>query len=186
MQPIQTAVWCSDEDLQDLDLKQRRIEASLPWKQTQGSEQKGQSPHVYTEQMTTELTYWGSARKSTIKTPSTFSHADIYIAFVCISYFSNQLPAPRNVFWSKPRCQKQQLKENLPRCTNSLGRRRGRSLSKFARTNTTVPTQNMQHSWLILLYDKENSARTVCGDSEIQRKSDACRVDEFFSESHHT
>lgn len=110
----------------------------------------------------------------------------IYIAFVCISYFSNQLPAPRNVFWSKPRCQKQQLKENLPQCTNSLGRRRGRSLSKFARTNTTVPTQNMQHSWLILLYDKENSARTVCGDSETQRKSDARRVDEFFSESHHT
>lgn len=97
MQPIQTAVWCSDEDLQDLDLKQRRIEASLPWKQTQGSEQKGQSPHVYTEQMTTEVTYWGSARKSTIKTTSTFSHADIY-SFCLYFLFLKPTPSPTQCF----------------------------------------------------------------------------------------
>lgn len=57
---------------------------------------EGQSLNIYTEQMTTEVSYWGSARKSTIKTTSTFSHADIYS--FCL-HFLFLKPTPSHTQW---------------------------------------------------------------------------------------
>lgn len=116
MQPIQTAAWCSHEDLQGLDLKQKRIQASLPWEQTQGSEQKGRSPHVYTEQTTPEVTYWGSARKSTTKTTSTFSHVDI--CSFCLHFsFPKPTPSPTQWFLIQPALQTGTARNNGSRKT---------------------------------------------------------------------
>lgn len=57
---------------------------------------EGQCLNTYTEQMTTEVSYWRSARKSTIKTTSTFSHADIYS--FCLQFLFLK-PTPSHTQW---------------------------------------------------------------------------------------
>lgn len=105
---------------------------------------ESQSPNIYTEQMTTEVSYRGPARKSTIKTTSTFPHADIYS--FCL-HFLFLKPSPSHMQVSDPsrtadrHYQKQLIKENLPRWTNSLGRRREHSSAKFVWTSTTISQQ---------------------------------------------
>lgn len=150
MQLFQTAVWCSEEDLQDHDLNQRRIQALLPQEQTQALELKfltqlkeEQSLNIYTEQMTTEVSYWWSARKSTIERTSTLSQADIYS--FCLHFWFLK-PPPSHLPWMSTdrHCQKPLFKESLSWCTNPPGRRRGCSSSKVIWTTTTMSQYGTQ------------------------------------------
>ena len=126
---------------------------------------EGQSLNNYTEQMTTEVT------KSTIRTTSTFSHADIYIAFVYISYFSEQLPATRNCFWSKQHCRKALSEATVHRTPITMHKftweKEGTLIVQVCMANHhNVPTRNIQCSWLIVQYDKEKPAHAGCSNSD--------------------